>query len=90
MGPQDQTLALADAGFEWRALEGDAVIYDHLSGSTHRVLRPAGDLLQLLDRLGPTTRAELWRRAASTGAVDEADFSQALTLLIEVEVLIQN
>ncbi|MFN3984746.1 MAG: HPr-rel-A system PqqD family peptide chaperone [Rhodocyclaceae bacterium] len=50
-------LRLAEEDFAWREWAGEAVIYDAISGDTHRLPAPAGSLLTALRQHGAAALA---------------------------------
>ena len=84
---RDQSLQL-DADFhEFRIWDGDVVLYDSQSGNTHRVLHPAGIIIDTLNRAGQLSPAALYETCSSAHALDRGAFEQTLTLLIDLGVL---
>lgn len=84
----DQSLQL-DADFrEFRVWDGDAVLYDSQSGNTHRVLHPAGIIIDTLNRAGQLSPAALYDTCSSAHALERSGFEQTLALLIDLGILV--
>ena len=85
---RDQSLQL-DADFrEFRIWDGDVVLYDSQSGNTHRVLHPAGIIIDTLNRAGQLSPAALYDTCSSATALDRSGFEQTLALLIDLGILV--
>ncbi|WP_277621778.1 HPr-rel-A system PqqD family peptide chaperone [Kineobactrum sediminis] len=71
----------------WRAWDDATVIYDPISGDTHRIDKPSGAMLRALSEQGAMETARLRARVDPSG--DEAHFLAVAGLLLDLDVLEQ-
>ncbi len=83
----DQKLLLDSDFREFRVWDGDIVVYDGQSGDTHRLLRPAGLIIETLSRTGRLSPTTLYETCTAAQALDHSDFEQTLALLIDLGIL---
>ena len=83
----DQDLQLYADFREFRIWDGDVVLYDSQSGNTHRLLHPAGLIIDALSRAERLSPLALHETCSSAHALDRGAFEQTLTLLIDLGVL---
>lgn len=90
-GVRDGVFSLAADAFEWRSWHGEAVIYDALSGDTHRLAYPSGHVLDALrDEPGGAEAAHLSRRIGESAGTDAAPgdaLAAALDALVELGIV---
>ena len=88
MSPTSAQDLQLDADFrEFRIWDGDVVLYDSQSGNTHRVLHPAGIIIDTLNRAGQLSPVALYDTCSSAYALDRSGFEQTLALLIDLGIL---
>ena len=80
-------LALANAGVLWRTWDEVAVVYDPLSGDTHRIDKPSGAILRALADQGVIETASIRTLVDPTG--DPEHFQAVVGLLLDLDVLEQ-
>lgn len=81
-----QRIRLARHRQSWRVWDGSAVIFEPLSGDTHRVDRPGGDILMLLADAGTDlTRQRLADKLSPIATRDRID--EALNVLIALDLV---
>ena len=84
---RDQDLQLDTDFGEFRIWDGDVVLYDSQSGNTHRLLHPAGIIIDTLHGAGRQSPAMLYASCAAAHALDRSNFEQTLKLLIDLGIL---
>lgn len=87
----DSLLELDREGFRWVLWDGDVLSYDRLSGDTHRLYGPAGDLIRVLqDSSGPLrwgAVVETIESDSPSGKADTVAVGSAADALISIGLL---
>ncbi|HQZ03662.1 MAG TPA: HPr-rel-A system PqqD family peptide chaperone [Thauera sp.] len=67
--------------------DGDVVLYDSQSGNTHRLLHPAGVIVNALNSAERLSAEALYEVCAASHRLDRSSFEQSLALLLDLSIL---
>lgn len=84
-----RVLRLAADAFEWRSWNGEAVIYDAVSGDTHRLAHPSGQVLRALAQEPDGVGVDRLSRhvEGSAGADITAALGAVVDALVEIGIV---
>ncbi len=76
--------AAAQADFEWREWDGEAVVYVHATGDTHALSAEASTvLIAMMERPGETWPTRTWMALVMPGAAGADDLAEEEVLEFE-------
>lgn len=85
----DALVEVDRGGFQWVILDGDAVAYDSFSGDTHRLYRPAGSLIRVLqDSSGPVRWGDVLAACKPDSTAKNSDYHSSIESAAETLISI--